>query len=38
MSALPEGGKRLTLGDFHVKGLITKMGVTASIWPALKKK
>jgi len=38
MSALPEGGKRLTLGDFHVKAFTTKLGVTASIWPALTKK
>ncbi|MBK7421959.1 MAG: hypothetical protein IPJ48_02040 [Propionivibrio sp.] len=38
LSALPEDGKRLTLGDFHINGFITKRGVTASIWPALKKK
>ena len=33
MSALPEGGKRLTFGDQHVKAYITKLGVTASLWP-----
>lgn len=38
MSALPEGGKRLILGDFHVKAFTTRLGVTASIWPAPKKK
>jgi hypothetical protein len=37
MSALPEGGKRITLGDFHVKAFTTRLGVTASIWPNLKK-
>jgi hypothetical protein len=37
MSALPEGGKRLTIGDRHVKAYITKLGVTASLWPVRKK-
>jgi hypothetical protein len=32
MSALPEGGKRLTLGGYHVKAFITKLGVTATLW------
>lgn len=32
MSALPDGGKRLTLGNYHVKAFITKLGVTASFW------
>ena len=32
MSALPGGGKRLTLGAYHVKGFVTALGVTASLW------
>jgi hypothetical protein len=32
MSALPGGGKRLTIGKYHVKAFITKLGVTASLW------
>ena len=32
MSALPGGGKRLTIGSYHVKGFVTKLGVTASLW------
>lgn len=32
MSALPEGGKRLTLGDRYVKGFVTPLGVTATLW------
>ena len=32
ISALPGGGKRLTVGDFHVKAFITKLGVTATLW------
>jgi hypothetical protein len=32
MSALPEGGKRLTLGNYHVKAFITRLGVTATLW------
>lgn len=32
MSALPEGGKRLTLGNYHVKAFITPLGVTATLW------
>jgi hypothetical protein len=32
MSALPGGGKRLTLGGYHVKGFVTRLGVTASLW------
>ncbi|MDP1734324.1 MAG: hypothetical protein Q8L44_08180 [Sulfuritalea sp.] len=32
ISALPEGGKRLTLGSYHVKAFITKLGVTATLW------
>ena len=34
MSALPEGGKRLTLGEHNVKAFITRMGVTATLWKA----
>lgn len=33
MSALPEGGKRLTIGGYHVKAFITPFGVTATLWP-----
>jgi len=32
ISAIPEGGKRLTLGGYHVKAFITKLGVTATLW------
>ena len=32
MSALPEGGKRLTIGAYHVKAFITPFGVTATLW------
>ena len=32
MSALPEGGKRITLGSRHVKAFITRLGVTATLW------
>lgn len=34
MSALPEGGKRLTIGKHHVKAFVTRLGVTATLWPA----
>ena len=37
MSALPEGGKRLTVGEYQVKAFITKLGVTASLWSAPAK-
>lgn len=37
ISALPEGGKRITVGDFHVKAFIGKLGVTAAVWSAKKK-
>ncbi|MDP2810629.1 MAG: hypothetical protein Q8O34_10825 [Rhodocyclaceae bacterium] len=37
MSALPEGGKRLTVGNYHVKAFITKLGVTAALWNAPAK-
>ena len=37
MSALPGGGKRLTIGSYHVKAFITKLGVTAALWNAPKK-
>ena len=32
MSALPEGGKRITVGNYQVKAFITKLGVTAALW------
>lgn len=34
ISALPGGGKRLTVGEYHVKAFITRLGVTATLWPA----
>ncbi len=38
ISALPGGGKRLTVGQYHVKAFITKRGVTATLWIAPAKK
>lgn len=32
MSALPGGGKRLTVDGYHVKAFVTELGVTASLW------
>jgi hypothetical protein len=32
MSALPEGGKRINVGTYHVKAFITNLGVTATLW------
>lgn len=32
LSALPGGGKRITLGDHYVKAFTTKLGVTATLW------
>lgn len=32
ISALPEGGKRLTVDRYYVKAFITKLGVTATLW------
>ena len=32
LSALPEGGKRLTVDKYYVKAFITKLGVTATLW------
>lgn len=37
MSALPGGGKRLTIGDRHVKAYLTPLGVTASLWSVRRK-
>jgi hypothetical protein len=37
MSAVPGGGKRLTIGDHHVKAYLGPLGVTASLWPVRKK-
>jgi len=34
MSALPGGGKRITVGVYQVKAFMTKQGVTASLWNA----
>ncbi len=38
MSALPGGGKRLSVGPYHVKAFVTKQGVTATLWSAAAKK
>ena len=38
MSALPGGGKRIAVGDYHVKAFVTKFGVTATLWPAPARK
>ena len=37
MSAVPGGGKRLVVGDRHVKAFLGPLGVTASFWPMLNK-
>ncbi len=37
MSALPEGGKRITVGNYYVKAFLTKLGVTAALWSAPAK-
>lgn len=38
ISALPGGGRRITVGDYHVKAFTTKLGVTATLWSAAPKK
>ena len=38
MSALPEGGKRIRIGDYHVKAYLGRLGVTAALWDATKTK
>ena len=38
MRALPRGGKRLSVGPYHVKAFLTKQGVTATLWSAAAKK
>jgi hypothetical protein len=38
ISALPGGGKRLSVGQYHVKAFITTQGVTATLWSAAAKK
>jgi hypothetical protein len=32
ISALPEGGKRIIVGNYHVIAFITNLGVTAALW------
>ncbi|MBI4988971.1 MAG: hypothetical protein HZC23_09145 [Rhodocyclales bacterium] len=32
LTALPEGGKRVAVGQFHAKAYSTKFGVIAAIW------
>lgn len=36
ISALPEGGPRLTLGNWHVKAFTSRLGVLATLWHAKK--
>ena len=38
MSALPGGGKRLTVGEYHVKAFVTRLGVTATLWEPARRK
>jgi hypothetical protein len=38
ISALPGGGKRITIGDYHVKAFVTRLGVIATLWNAAAKK
>ena len=38
ISALPGGGKRITVGDYHVKAFVTKLGVIATLWNAAARK
>jgi len=38
MSALPEGGARIGIGDYLVKAYLTKLGVTATFWKAPARK
>ncbi|MDP2823986.1 MAG: hypothetical protein Q8O52_15085 [Sulfuritalea sp.] len=37
ISALPGGGKRISVGNYHVKAFITKLGITAALWDAKPK-
>ena len=38
ISALPGGGKRITIGDYHVKAFVTRLGVIATLWNAAARK
>ncbi len=38
ISALPGGGKRITIGDYHIKAFVTRLGVIATLWNAAAKK
>jgi hypothetical protein len=38
ISALPGGGKRISVGDYQVKAFVTKQGVTATLWTAAPRK
>jgi hypothetical protein len=38
ISAIPGGGKRITVGDYQVKAFVTKLGVIATLWKAAAKK
>ena len=37
LSALPEGGKNVVLGQYHAKAYTTKIGVVAAIWRPLAR-
>lgn len=38
VSALPEGGPRLRLGDRYAKAFLGKLGITATLWKVPPKK
>lgn len=38
MSALPGGGRRISIGNSYVKAFITRLGVTATFWNAPARK
>ncbi len=38
ISAVPGGGKRITVGDHYVKAFVAKLGVIATLWQVAAKK
>lgn len=34
LTALPDGGRRIRLGDRYAKGYLTRLGVVVVLWPA----
>jgi hypothetical protein len=38
ISAVPGGGKRITVGGYHVKAFVTKLGVIATLWQVAARK